>query len=74
MSAPSILIATAKVRPGKESDFLAWQVRHNAVIAKFPGFVSSDIMPPGAGSGHRYQSPHRLRVRDLLQGEFGRNL
>ncbi len=68
MSAPSILIATAKVRPGKESDFLAWQVRHNAVIAKFPGFVSSDIMPPGAGSGAdwtivlNFQTPDQMRI------------
>jgi hypothetical protein len=27
-----------------------------------------------AGKGHRYQSPHRLRNRDLLAGEFGKAL
>jgi len=32
-------------------------------------------LPAGnAGGGHRYQSPHRLRNRDLLAGEFGKQL
>jgi IS5 family transposase len=31
-------------------------------------------LPENAGAGHRYQSRHRLRVRDLLAGEFGRAL
>jgi hypothetical protein len=31
-------------------------------------------LPTNAGQGHRYQSPHRLRCRDLLQGDFGRQL
>ena len=29
MSAPAVLIATAKLRSGKEEDFSAWQARHN---------------------------------------------
>jgi hypothetical protein len=31
-------------------------------------------LPTHAGKGHRYQSPHRLRNRDLLAGEFGKAL
>ena len=31
-------------------------------------------LPKNAGQGHRYQSPNRLRCRDLLQGAFGRSL
>jgi hypothetical protein len=31
-------------------------------------------LPDNAGQGHRYQSPHRLRNRDLLAGEFGKGL
>jgi hypothetical protein len=31
-------------------------------------------LPANAGKGHRYQSPHRLRNRDLLAGEFGKAL
>jgi hypothetical protein len=31
-------------------------------------------LPAPAGKGHRYQSPHRLRTRDLLAGEFGKAL
>jgi hypothetical protein len=68
VSNSSVLIATAKVRAGQEPAFLAWQVHHNAVIARFPGFVSSDIMPPGAaGSADwtfilNFQTPDQLRV------------
>jgi hypothetical protein len=47
MNSPAVLIATAKVRPGSEDAFAAWKGRHDAVIAKFPGYISSDIMPPG---------------------------
>jgi antibiotic biosynthesis monooxygenase (ABM) superfamily enzyme len=47
MSSPAVLIATAKVRPDSEDAFAAWKGRHDAAIAKFPGYISSDIMPPG---------------------------
>jgi antibiotic biosynthesis monooxygenase (ABM) superfamily enzyme len=47
MSTPAVLIATAKIRPGSEDQFAAWKARHDAAIAAFPGFSSSDIMPPG---------------------------
>ena len=46
MSSPAALIATAKVRAGSEDAFAAWKARHDAALAKFPGFISSDIMPP----------------------------
>ena len=47
MSSPAVLIATAKIRPGSEDAFAAWKGRHDAAVATFPGFNSSDIMPPG---------------------------
>jgi antibiotic biosynthesis monooxygenase (ABM) superfamily enzyme len=47
MSAPAVLIARAKVRPGSEEDFAKWQSRHDAAVSVFAGFKSSDIMPPG---------------------------
>jgi heme-degrading monooxygenase HmoA len=46
MSEPAVLIATAKVRSGKEDAFATWKAHHDTIIAKFPGFISSDIMPP----------------------------
>ena len=49
MSVHAVLIATAKVRPGSESAFSAWQARHSALISKFPGFISSDMIPPTSG-------------------------
>ncbi len=50
MSSPAVLIATARVHPGSEDAFAAWKGRHDAIIAKFPGYISSDIMPPGEHS------------------------
>jgi uncharacterized protein len=49
MSAHAVLIATAKVRPGSESAFSAWQARHSVLISKLPGFISSDMIPPASG-------------------------
>jgi hypothetical protein len=34
MSAPAVLIANAKLRPGEDQAFSAWQVRHNSVLGK----------------------------------------
>jgi uncharacterized protein len=47
MSSPAVLIANPKIRPGSEDAFAAWKGRHDAAIAAFPGFISSDIVPPG---------------------------
>src|SRR5262245_65841763 len=46
MSSPAVFIATAKVRPGSEDAFTAWKGLYDAVVAKFPGYISGDIMPP----------------------------
>lgn len=46
MSAPAILIATAKVRPDCEEAFTKWKAIHDEAVAKFPGYLGSDIMPP----------------------------
>ena len=46
MSTPAILIATAKLRPGADAEFVVWKTHHDLVIGKFPGFISSDILPP----------------------------
>jgi uncharacterized protein len=46
MSSPAVLIASPRIRPGGEDAFAAWKGRHDAAVAAFPGFVSSDIMPP----------------------------
>jgi uncharacterized protein len=46
MSTPAFIIATANVRPGMDAEFTAWKAHHDLVIGKFPGFISSDIIPP----------------------------
>jgi hypothetical protein len=46
MSTPAFIIATARVRPGTDAEFAAWKARHDLLVGKFPGFVSSGIIPP----------------------------
>jgi antibiotic biosynthesis monooxygenase (ABM) superfamily enzyme len=65
MSEPAVLIATAKVRPGKEDAFATWKAHHDTIIAKFPGFISSDIMPPGEHSD-AWTIVLNFQSRDLL--------
>jgi antibiotic biosynthesis monooxygenase (ABM) superfamily enzyme len=51
MSQPVALIATARLRPEDIDAFTAWQGRHEAMAASFPGFLSSDLIPPSE-AGH----------------------
>jgi len=46
MSKQAVLIATARVHPGSEEAFGAWQARYAGVVSKFPGFISTDLLPP----------------------------
>ncbi len=46
MSTQASIIATARVRPGVDAEFTNWKAHHDRVIGKFPGFLSSDIIPP----------------------------
>lgn len=46
----AVLISTAIIRPGFEGAFAEWQGRHSAAISVFPGFVSTDLIPPPAGA------------------------
>ncbi len=48
MNAPAVLIATARVRKGSEEAFAVWQGRYSTVISRFPGFLSTDMIPPPA--------------------------
>jgi antibiotic biosynthesis monooxygenase (ABM) superfamily enzyme len=50
MSNSAVLIAKPRVRVGKNAEFVAWRARHDTVIGKFPGYVSSDMMPGPTGS------------------------
>jgi antibiotic biosynthesis monooxygenase (ABM) superfamily enzyme len=50
MNSPAVLIATARVRAGKDTEFAAWKARYDTALGKFPGYLSSDMMPPTNGS------------------------
>jgi hypothetical protein len=65
MSSAAVLIATARIRPGGEDAFAAWKGRHDAAVAAFPGFISSDIMPPDAHDD-RWTTLLNFDTRDSL--------
>lgn len=50
MSSPAVLIATTRVCKGRNAEFAAWKARYDTVIGKFPGYVSSDMIPGANGS------------------------
>lgn len=63
----AVLIATARVRPGMEEAFGQWRGRHDAIISKFPGYISSDMMPGADGDNEwtivlNFQTSEQLDV------------
>jgi antibiotic biosynthesis monooxygenase (ABM) superfamily enzyme len=66
MSAPAVLIASAKLRPGEDHAFAAWQARHNTVLGKFPGFISSDVIPPSQPESNEWTIVLNFRSKDEL--------
>jgi Transposase DDE domain len=70
------------------ADRLVVQLRHTGYLRADANYDSGPLadramgqsyqlvvpLPPHAGQGHRYQSPHRLRNLDLLAGDFGKDL
>jgi antibiotic biosynthesis monooxygenase (ABM) superfamily enzyme len=65
MSEHADLIATAKDRRAKEDAFATWKAHHDTMIAKFPGLISSDIMPPDEHSD-AWTIVLNFKSRDLL--------
>jgi uncharacterized protein len=68
MDAAAVLTATAKVRPGMDAEFTAWKAHHDLVIGKFPGFVSSDIIPPTRPDSNEWTIILNFRSNEDLVG------
>ena len=66
MSAPAVLIASAKLRPGQDEAFAGWQARHNAAIHQFAGFISSDVIPPPRPDSNEWTIILNFRSEDDL--------
>ncbi len=66
MSELAVLIATAKVRAGQDRAFAEWKARHDTVIGKFTGFVSSDIIPPTHAGGDEWTIILNFESKDDL--------
>ena len=66
MSAPAVLISSARLRPGEGNAFAAWQARHNTVLGRFPGFISSDIIPPAQPEDNEWTIVLNFRSQDEL--------
>ena len=66
MSAPAVLIASAKLRAGQDQAFAAWQARHNSTIDKFAGFISSDVIPPSQPGSNEWTIILNFRSEEEL--------
>jgi antibiotic biosynthesis monooxygenase (ABM) superfamily enzyme len=64
MSAPAVLIATAKLRPGTDAEFVTWKAEHDVVLGKFPGFESSDIVAPARAGSNEWTIILNFRSRE----------
>ena len=43
---PVTIITQTRVRPDRNDDFAAWQQEINDVVARFPGFLDHQVIPP----------------------------
>ena len=66
MSSPAVLIASAKLRSGQDHAFAAWQARHNAALHQFPGFISSDVIPPTGPDSNEWTIVLNFRSEEEL--------
>ncbi len=60
------MIATLKLRPGSDSEFEVWKTHHDEVVGAFPGFVSSDIIPPTHKGSHEWTILLNFRTQEDL--------
>lgn len=51
MRSIAVLVISAKVSPQKIKDFFDWQLAYSKAVAAFPGFSSSDVIPPAQEQG-----------------------
>ena len=68
MSSAAVLVATVRVRPGQGNAFASWKGRHDQTLGKFPGFISSDLIPPTQAGGNEWTLLINFRSRDDLVG------
>jgi hypothetical protein len=66
MSRLAVLIATSKLRPGQQEAFAAWQIRHNKAVAKFAGYISSDMVPPVKPGDNEWTTILNFQTSDSL--------
>lgn len=66
MSAPAVLLATFKIRPEHQADFAAWQIQHDRVVSRFPGYISGDVIPPTKPGENEWTILLNFQTSDLL--------
>ena len=66
MSTPAVFLATFKIQPGQQDAFAAWQIQHNKVVSKFPGYISGDVMPPTKPGDNKWTILLNFQTADQL--------
>lgn len=67
MGAPAVLILTARVLPGRDQAFFAWQSEYGRLVGTFRGFISSDIIPPAQPESREWTLILNFRARKDLE-------
>jgi hypothetical protein len=61
------MVASHRVAPGREADYRAWQTGIDAAVARFPGFVASEMFEPVPGVQPDFVVVFRFADTDSLE-------
>jgi antibiotic biosynthesis monooxygenase (ABM) superfamily enzyme len=62
------MVVTTRVKPGRESEFQAWEDSINAAAARFPGFLGNEVFAPVAGVQEEWVVVVRFDSTEHLEG------
>jgi uncharacterized protein len=68
--APATVVVSQPVRPGREDDFRRWQEAVNRAVASFPGFLGTEVVPPGE-AGREWTVIYRFDSKPHLEDWLG---
>jgi len=61
----NILILSTAILPTKNKQFVEWQGKFNKEIARWPGFISLEILAPNEATGQRWVVVQRFRKASI---------
>lgn len=68
---PVTEVITSQVVPAREQEYLAWQREMDGVVARAPGFLSTEIFPPASPEGSEWTIVIRFDAPENLDAWLG---